>query len=137
MFGYGRDEINRLTGYDIELRGLNVTLTKVSTITTAAVNSSTSVPVAQRAGIMDAISSVRGIGISPNAAAPTVASGAGSVAGAGTIVLSAAQTLENGVELTFPGAGTVATISGKIKVNRAGNEDVTLRFDLEKFLAMH
>ena len=137
VFGYGRDEINRLTGYDIELRGLNVTLTKVSTITTAAVNSSTSVPVAQRAGIMDAISSVRGIGINPNAAAPTVASGAGSVVGAGTIVLSAAQTLENGVELTFPGAGTVATISGKIKVNRAGNEDVTLRFDLEKFLAMH
>ena len=68
---------------------------------------------------------------------PTVASGAGSVAGAGTIVLSAVQTLENGVTLTFPGAGTIATITGNIKVNKVGNENVILRFDLEQFLTMH
>ena len=68
---------------------------------------------------------------------PTVVSGAGSVTGAGTIVLSAAQTLESGRMLTFPGAGTVATITGFLKVNSAGNKDVTLRFDLEKFLTMH
>ena len=68
---------------------------------------------------------------------PKVASGAGSVTGAGTIVLSAAQTLENGATLTFPGAGTIATITGNIKVNNVGNEDVTLRFDLERLLTMH
>jgi hypothetical protein len=67
---------------------------------------------------------------------PTVASGAGSVTGAGTIVLSAPQTLESGVTLTFPGAGSVATITGNIKINKAGNENVILRFDLEKFLSM-
>ena len=66
-----------------------------------------------------------------------MASGAGSVTDAGTIVLSAAQTLENGAELTFPGAGSVVTISGNVKVNSAGNGDEALRFDLEKFLTMH
>ena len=67
---------------------------------------------------------------------PTVASGAGSVTGPGTIVLSAPQTLESGVTLTFPGAGSVATITGNIKVNKIGNENVVLRFDLEQFLTM-
>ena len=85
---------------------------------------------------MDCISSVSGVGINPAVANPTVSSGAGSVTGAGTIVLSAAQTLESGVTLTFPGAGSVATITGNIKVNKVGNENVVLRFDLEQFLIM-
>ena len=137
LFSYGEPEINRLTGYDVEFSDLAVSLAVVSTTTTAAVNASTSVPITQRAGIMDGISSVSGIGIDASVANPTVSSGAGSVTGAGTIVLSAAQTLEDGITLTFPGAGTVATITGNIKINNVGNEDVTLRFDLEKFLTMH
>jgi hypothetical protein len=137
IFSYGEPEINRLTSYDVEFSDLAVSLAGVSTTTTAAVNASTSVPITQRAGIMDGISSVSGIGIDASAVNPTVASGAGSVTGAGTIVLSAAQTLEDGITLTFPGAGTVATITGNIKINHVGNEDVVLRFDLEKFLTMH
>ena len=137
IFSYGEPEINRLTGYDVELSDLAVSLAGVSTTTTAAVSASTSVPITQRAGIMDGISTVSGIGIDASAVNPTVASGAGSVTGAGTIVLSAAQTLEDGITLTFPGAGTVATITGNIKINHVGNEDVVLRFDLEKFLTMH
>jgi len=216
IFGYGTPEIKRLTGYDIELSDLAITLSEVKTTTTAAVNSSTSIPITNRDGIIDAISTVEGIGINTtikgtdtvngavtsgikvvvdanvantmsvgdritgNAAldratvtvaalnpdgdnvkefsmseaialgdnlalnfsnqkniGPKVVSGAGSVAGAGTIVLSAAQTLENGIELTFPGASTIATITGNIKVNKVGNENVTLQFDLEKLLTMH
>jgi len=137
IFSYGEPEINRLTGYDVELSDLAVSLAGVSTTTTAAVSASTSVPITERAGIMDGISTVSGIGIDASAVNPTVASGAGSVTGAGTIVLSAAQTLEDGITLTFPGAGTVATITGNIKINHVGNEDVVLRFDLEKFLTMH
>lgn len=137
VFSYGEPEINRLTGYDVEFSDLTVSLAGVSTTTTAAVSASTSVPITQRAGIMDGISSVSGIGIDASAVNPTVASGAGSVTGAGTIVLSAAQTLEDGITLTFPGAGTVATMTGNIKINHVGNEDVVLRFDLEKFLTMH
>ena len=86
---------------------------------------------------MDNISTVTGIGIDSSVRVPKVTSGAGSVTGAGTIVLTNAQTLEDGITLTFPGAGSVATITGNVKVNKVGNEDVTLRFDIEKFLTMH
>ena len=137
IFGYGTREVERLTGYDVEFSDLRARLTEISTTTTAVVSASTSVPITNRAGIMDGISTVSGVGIDPSVAAPSVSSGAGSVTGAGTIVLSAAQTLENGITLTFPGASTVATISGKVKINKVGNEDVTLRFDVEKFLSSH
>ena len=216
VFSYGPSEIKRLTGYDLQFSDLAVTLKEVKTTTTSAVNNSTSIPIADRAGIMDAISTISATGVNTttfgtdtvNGAVsgatrivmdanvantmsvgdrvtgtgisnlktvtvaalnpdddnvkefsvseavtisdgvtlsfsskqnrlPKVVSGAGSVTGAGTIVLSAAQTLENGAELTFPKAGTTATISGNIKINKAGNEDVTLRFDLEKLLTMH
>ena len=137
IFGYGTSEVERLTGYDVVFSDLRAKLTEVSTTTTAAVNASTSVPITNRAGIMDGISTVTGVGIDSSVAAPKVSSGAGSVTGAGTIVLSAAQTLENGATLTFPGASTVVTVSGNIKVNKVGNENVTLRFDLERFVTMH
>ena len=86
---------------------------------------------------MDGISTVSGIGIDSSAVNPTVSSGAGSVTGAGTIVLSAAQELEDGITLTFPGASTIATITGNIQVNKVGNENMRLDFDLEKLLTMH
>ena len=138
IFSYGTPEIDRLTGYDVEFTDLAVALTEITTTTTAASagGSSTSVVIANRIGISDNISSVSGIGIDSSVANPTVASGAGTVTGAGTIVLSAAQTLESGITLTFPGAGSVATITGDIKINKAGNENVVLRFDVEKFLTM-
>ena len=136
IFSYGTSEINRLTGYDVEFTDLAVALTPITTTTTAASDNSTSVVITNRIGISDNISAVSGIGIDSSVANPTVASGAGSVTGAGTIVLSAAQTLESGITLTFPGAGSVATITGNIKVNKVGNENVVLRFDLEKFLSM-
>ena len=50
---------------------------------------------------------------------------------------SVAQTLEDGQTLTFTGAGNIVTITGNIKVNKAGNEDIALRFDIDKFLTQH
>ena len=136
IHSYGESEVNRLTGYDVEFTDLAMALTPITTTTTAASSNSTSVVITNRIGISDNISSVSGIGIDSSVVNPTVASGAGSVTGAGTIVLSAAQSLESGITLTFSGARSVATITGNIKVNKAGNEDVILRFDLEKFLTM-
>jgi len=216
IFSYGSPEIKRLTGYDLDFSDLAITLNEVKTTTTAAVANSTSIPIANRAGIIDAISGVSGIGIDTTIVGtdtvngaisgatkivmdanvantmsvgdrvtsseisalltvtvaalnpdgdnvkefsvseaitvsdgatlsfsnnknttPKVVSGAGSVTGAGTIVLSAVQTLESGAELTFPKAGTTATITGNVKVNKVGNENITLQFDLEKLLTMH
>ena len=115
---------------------LKLELTPITTTTTSAVSNSTSVPVASRNGILDSVSTVSGIGINPALANPTVSSGAGAVSGAGTIVLSAAQTLEDGITLTFSGAGQVATITGNVEVIKAGDADATIRFDMDRLLSI-
>tara|TARA_R110002020_G_scaffold75886_3_gene192844 strand:- start:6323 stop:8320 length:1998 start_codon:yes stop_codon:yes gene_type:complete len=134
--GYGESEIYNLYGYRVKFSDLKISLAEISTTTTSAVSNSTSVPITSRNGIIDAISTVSGIGINPAVANPTVASGAGAVSGAGTIVLSAAQTLEDGITLTFKGAGQTATISGNIEVLEVGTSSQNLRFDVEKLLSI-
>jgi hypothetical protein len=134
--GYGEGEVLRLYGYDVILSDLAIVLTPITTTTTAAVNNSTSVPVTSRNGILDDVSTVSGIGINPRLANPTVDTGAGAVTGAGTLVLTAAQTLENGVTLTFPGAGQTATITGNIQMLKAGSASQTLRFDIDRLLSI-
>lgn len=131
--GYGTSQILNVHGYEIKFTDLAIALTPITTTTTSASNSSTSVAIAARDGILNTVSTVSGVGIDPSATAPTVNSGANAT-GAGTVVLSAAQTLENGVTLTFSGAGKVATITGNIEVVKAGTADATLRFDVEKLL---
>ena len=59
LFSYGPSEINRLTGYDVEFTDLAVALTPITTTTTEVVSASTSVPIANRMGISDTISSVK------------------------------------------------------------------------------
>ena len=136
IFSYGESEINRLTGYDVEFTDLAVALTEITTTTTGAVSASTSVPITNRIGISDNISSVSGIGIDSSVVNPTVASGAGTVTGAGTIVLSAAQTLESGQTLNFFGGSNILTITGSINILNMGINDVSLYFDLEKFITI-
>jgi hypothetical protein len=92
--------------------------------------------VASRNGILDDISTVSGIGINPSLADPTVDTGAGAVTGAGTLVLTAAQTLEDGATLTFANAGLVATITGNIHVLKAGTASQRLRFDIDNLLSI-
>jgi len=132
--GYGTKHMLNVFGYEIEFSDLAVALTSITTTTTAAFQNSTSVVLAARDGILNGVSTVSGIGIDPSVAAPTVNSGA-SATGAGTVVLSAAQTLESGITLTFPGAGKVATITGNMKVLKAGTADATIYFDVERLLS--
>ena len=135
VYGYGPNSIESLSGYLIELSDLKVELTEVTTTVDGAVSNNTSVTVDERAGIRDGdFSTVTGIGIDTSSAIPTVTSGAGAVNGGGALTLSAAQTLEDGITLTFGGASRIATITGNINIIKAGDEDVTLRFDLERFL---
>jgi len=134
--GYGESQIYNLYGYIVRFSDLKISLAEISTTTTGAVSNSTSVPITSRNGIIDTVSTVSGIGINPAVINPTVASGAGAVSGAGTIVLSAAQTLEDGITLTFKGAGQTATISGNIEILEAGTASQNLRFDVEKLLSI-
>ena len=134
--GYGETHIKNITGYDIKFSNLKLKLTPIKTTTTAACINSTSVVVAERAGILDNVSTVSGIGIDPTASNPIVASGAGAVSGAGTIVLNRAQNLESGATLTFAEAGQLATITGDIEIIKVGTGSPTLRFDMEKLLSI-
>jgi hypothetical protein len=134
--GYGQGAILSTYGYDVVFSDLAIALTPVTTVTTAASSASTSVVVASRNGILDSVSTVSGIGINPKLVDPTVASGAGAVSGAGTIVLSSAQTIEDGATLTFANASTVATITGNIQILKAGTASASLRFDIEKLLSI-
>jgi hypothetical protein len=135
--GYGINEAKRLYNYEIELSNLKVELTTITRTTTSAVINSTTVPISSQNGILAGdVVTVTGIGIDPTAASPTVSSRAAAT-GAGNLTLSAAQTLENGATLTFTGAGQVATITGDIKIIRAGTANQTIRFDIEKLLTIH
>ena len=135
--GYGQGAIFDSFGYDVVFSDLAIALTPVTTTTTAASagGSSTGVVLTSMNGILNAVSTVSGIGIDPNAVDPTVASGAGS-AGGGTIVLSAAQSLESGATLTFANAGLVATVTGNIQVLKAGTASATIRLDVDRLLQL-
>ena len=137
ILGYGVQNIKSLSNYDLDFTDLKVELTPVTTTTTASTigASSTNVQITERAGIRDGnFSTVTGIGIDTSSAIPTVDSGAGAVNGAGTIVLSAAQELEDGITLTFGNASRIFTITGNVEIKQAGLSDQTIRFDVDKFL---
>jgi len=200
IFSYGTDEVKRLTGYDITFSNLKAELNKVTTTTTSAVSSSTTIPVTSKVGIVDkttqtvdgatidsrdvVLDSVDGLGIGQSlyvgsglvgtptikainettkkitlSTKQTLADGItltfpnSIISGIGisnsvvnpyvntisslNLTASAAQTLEDAQTFTFTGAGDVVTITGYIKINNIGNEDVTLRFDVDKFLTQH
>ena len=76
-----------------------------------------------------------GIGINSYAADPTVNSRS-VTSGAGNLELSAAQTLESGITLTYSNSGQTATITGNIEVVKAGTDNKTIYFDVEKILSI-
>ena len=132
IFGYGEGGIKSLTGMIVKLSNITTELTQVSTTLTGVCSNSTTIALTNVEGI--AIGSVvRGPGISASAANPTVVSKSAQTGG-GNIVVSAAQTIENGQTLYFDGAGTTLKILGTIEVENMAIADTTLYFDVERFL---
>ena len=201
IFGYGTDEINRITGYDVEFTDLKAELNTVTTTTTAAVNpANVVIPVTSTLGIVDkttqtvngaitdsktvVLDSVAGLGIGQSLYVGSGLVGTPTITAINettkTITLSSNQTFADGITLTFPnsiisgvgidssvvnpyvntitdlnltasvaqaledeqtltftGAGNIVTITGFVKINKVGNGDVGLRFDIDKFLTKH
>ena len=100
--------------------------------TTKAIILSTSQTFADGITLTFPNSVISGIGISNTAVNPYV-----DTISSLNLTASVAQTLENGQTLTFTGAGNIVTITGNIKVNNVGNEAVTLKLDIDKFLTQH
>ena len=138
IYGYGPDAIQALSGWDIELSDMAVTLTKPTALVTTTTVNSTTVAIDNGDGVMDDVSTVSGFNINSSVVNPTVTN-IGSYSGStATLTLSSAQSLEAGETLTFDGAGRTITISGSIEVKNAGavmsDWDGRLIFDLEKFI---
>ena len=132
IFGYGADKIKSLTGAEVSISNVVITPTQVSTTTTAAVNSSTTIPVTETANISTA-STIRGPGITASVANPTV-SLKSTASGAGNLTASSAQTLESGQTLYFDNASNILTITGTIEILSMGIDDATIYLDVERFL---
>jgi len=136
IFAYGPDNIKKLTGIDVSVSNVDVTLNQISTTTTAAVINSTTIPVAE-AGNASTLSTLRGLNVTSVSAGRIVAPKVTSknvVSGAGNIVVASQQNLDNGQTIFFDGASNVATITGTIEISNMNSSDTTLYFDVERFL---
>ena len=138
IYGYGPSAIKALSGWEIELSDIAVTLTKPTALVATTTVNSTTVNIDNADGIMDDISTVSSFNIDSSVANPKVTN-IGSYSGTtATLTLSAAQSLEAGETLTFDGAGRTITISGNIEVKKVGGVRSdwggVLFFDLEKFI---
>ena len=132
LFAHGASSINSLTGMNIKISDVTATLTQISTTTSSGVSNSTTIPVAE-AGNISVGMTMRGIGVSASAANPTVVS-KNVTSGAGNVVVSAAQTIENGQTLFFDGGSNIITLAGTVQMSNMPISDTTIFFDLERFL---
>tara|TARA_R100001463_G_scaffold60184_4_gene112634 strand:+ start:2165 stop:3949 length:1785 start_codon:yes stop_codon:yes gene_type:complete len=132
IFGYGAEKIKELTGVDVSISNIVVTPTQVSTTTATTTSASQTIRLTEVANVSP-LSQIRGIGIDPTVASPTIKNKTAQ-SGEADIVVSSAQTIENGQTLFFDTASNIITITGEIEVTNMGISDTTLYFDLEKFL---
>ena len=132
IIAQGPAAIKQATGMTVAVSGVTITPTQVSTTTTAASSASTTIALTEVGNVMVG-QSVRGVGINSAVANPTVVSK--SVAtGGGNIVVSSAQTIEDGVTLFFDGPSNELLIRGTISVENMAITDTTLFFNVEGFM---
>ena len=138
IIGFGQDGIKSLTGWDIELTDMIVTLTKPTSLVSSTTLNSTTVVVANADGVMENVTTVSSINIDSSVAEPTVTNIASYTGSTATLTLSSAQSLEAGETLTFNNSARKITISGNVRVISAGSNpaywDGLLGFDLERFI---
>ena len=129
----GLEWVKTVHNTEIIVSNLKVELTAPTTTTTSAVDNSTTIPVADREGTIQNISTISGIGIASGVANPTITSATAD--GAGSWTASAAQTLESGITLTVGGTSRTATITGDIEVIGCGDSNFSLILEVPNFVA--
>tara|TARA_R110002020_G_scaffold4565_3_gene19849 strand:+ start:4742 stop:6643 length:1902 start_codon:yes stop_codon:yes gene_type:complete len=137
VFAYGTNQIKTLSfGTEIIFSNLKAEIADANIITTTINDtdctgsaSLTVFDVTSSAGIMDDVSTVRGVNISPSAVNPTVTN-----ISTNTLTISSAQTLQNTQTLHFDGASNVITITGDIEIKNTGFGNADIFLDVEKFL---
>ena len=134
ILGAGQSNILSLSGFELRITDLKISLAAIQTTSTAVCNSTT-LAVSSVNGILPNVSTVSGIGINAALSNPTVTARS-ATSGAGNLTLSTSQVLESGQTFTFAGAGQEATISGNIEIIKAGTSDGTIFFDMENLVSI-
>ena len=132
IIAQGAEAIRQATGMQVAVSNTTLTPTQVSTTLTAPSSASTTIALTEVGDIVVG-QTVRGVGINSAVANPTVVSKAAATGGA-NIIVSSAQTLEEGVTLFFDGPSSEIVMSGRINVTNAPISDTTLYFNVERFL---
>jgi len=129
--GKGVVAAKAFNGSDVKLSNLLLTIDPVVTTTDAAVANSTTIPVTSTNGVK-AADTVLMSGIGVTAAAPHV----DTVNAGVSVVVSAAQTIENGQTVTFTGSSRAGDITLDVEVNNHGRSDLTLKLNLNNILTV-
>ena len=127
IIAQGAKAIKQATGMGVSLTVNDIEpTTPVSAITSSASSASTTLPITEGKFIVVG-ATIRGLGIDPAVANPTVVSKSGA-SGALNVVASSAQTLEDDTTLFFDGYYPAVTITGTIEMTNAPIADTTIYF---------
>lgn len=129
--GKGVLHAKKYNNTDFQINNFALTIEPVRTTTDVAVSNSTTIPITSTNGIK-AADTVLMSGIGVTATAPhvdTVNSGA-------SVVVSSAQTIENGQTVTFTGSSRSANIKLDVEVLNHGKSPLTLKLNLDNILTV-
>ena len=134
FYAYGSNAIKSLHNSKLKITDLDIEITDVTTtINDASADGATALndfDVTSTSGILDDVSAVYGVNLTPSSVTPTVTA----ISSYNLTLTPGGHYVQNGQTLTFKGAGRVFTITGNIEFENIDDTDFTLRFDLEKFI---
>lgn len=129
--GKGSVAAKIFSGVNYSISNFSLTIDPVVTTTDAAVANSTTIPVTSTNGVK-AADTVLMSGIGVTATAPHV----DTVNAGVSVVVSAAQTIENGQTVTFTGSSRAANINLDVEIASYGKSDLTLTLNLNNILTV-
>jgi len=129
--GYGFSGASEFNSTKFTISNLKVVINPVTTTTDAVVSNSTTIPITSTNGIRD-VDTVLMTGVGVTAASPHV----DTVNAGVSVVVSAAQTIENGQTVVFTGSSRAATVTGDVEIQRHGKDNLTLTLELDNILTV-
>tara|TARA_R110001599_G_scaffold339621_4_gene559312 strand:+ start:760 stop:2058 length:1299 start_codon:yes stop_codon:yes gene_type:complete len=129
--GYGFGGASEFNSTKFTISNLKVVINPVTTTTDAVVSNSTTIPITSTNGIR-AVDTVLMTGVGVTAASPHV----DTVNAGVSVVVSAAQTIENGQTVVFTGSSRAATVTGDVEIQRHGKDNLTLTLELDNILTV-
>ena len=129
--GKGPAHAKNFNNTEFEVNNFAVTIDPITTTTDAVVSNSTTIPITSTDGIKAADTVLMsGIGVTANAPhVDTVNDGV-------SVVVSSAQTIENGQTVVFTGSSRSANVKLDVKVLNHGKAPITLKLNLDNILTV-